>query len=118
MRFIRKIERKIIFFLGVKIHEMGSRIENATLPKFANDPENLTISLPRRIINSERIFIGNNVFLGPGCFLLAETHYPTDVMCYPERHQSVQTFDSKIVIGNNVTSTGDLQLLGLLLRKT
>ena len=110
MRFIRKIENKILLYLGVKIHRMGNRIERITLPKFGNNPKNLTISSPRRIINSERIFIGDNVSLGPGSLLLAETHYPTDVMRHPDRDQSLQTFDSKIVIGNNVTATADLQI--------
>ena len=110
MGFIRKIENKILLYLGVKIQRISNRIDKATLPKFGNDPKNLTISSPRRIINSELIFIGDNVSLGPGSLLLAETHYPTDVMRHPDIHQSLQTFDSKIIIGNNVTATADLQI--------
>lgn len=110
MGLIRKIENKILLYLGLKIRGLSNRIDQATLPKFGNDPKNLTISSPRRIINSERIFIGDNVSLGPGSLLLAETHYPTDVMRHPDMHHSLQTFDSKIIIGNNVTATADLQI--------
>jgi acetyltransferase-like isoleucine patch superfamily enzyme len=110
MRLIKKIKNKILLYVGVKIHQMNNSIAQATLPKFGNDPKNLTISLPRRINNSERIFLGDNVSLGPGSFLYAVTHYPTDGMRHPWRSQSLQTFNSKIIIGNNVTSTGDLQI--------
>ena len=110
MQFIKKIKNKILLNIGIEIHRMSNKIAQATLPKFGNNPHKLTISLPRRIINPERIFIGNNVSLGPGSLLYAVTHYPTDVMRHLKKKQDVQTFDSMIVIGNNVTATADLQI--------
>ena len=110
MEFIKRIKNKILLNIGIEIHRMSNKIAQATLPKFGNNPQNLAISLPRRIINPEKIFLGDNVSLGPGSLLYAATHYPTDVMRHPDRSQSVQTFDSKIIIGNNVTATADLQI--------
>ena len=110
MHLIKRLKNKILFNIGIEVHRLSDRIAHATLPRFGNNPQNLTISPPRRIINSERIFLGDNVSLGPGSLLYAATHYPTDVMRHPDRSQSVQTFDSKIIIGNNVTATADLQL--------
>jgi acetyltransferase-like isoleucine patch superfamily enzyme len=110
MRLIKNIKNKILLHVGMQIHRMNHTIAQATLPKFSNNPHKLTISLPRRIINPERIFIGDKVSLGPGSFLYAVTHYPTDVMRHPQKKQDVQTFDSMIVIGNNVTATADLQI--------
>jgi len=110
MGIIKRIHRKILLHVALQIHRLNHIIAQATLPKFGNNPHKLTISLPRRIINPEKIFIGNNVTLGPGSLLYAVTQYPTDVMRHPDRNQPLQTFDSKITIGNNVTATADLQI--------
>lgn len=107
---IHQLKNKILLRLGVRLARMNHLIEKATLPKFGNNPDNISISFPRRIINPDRIFIGNNVALGPGSFLFAQTHYPTEMMRHPNRDQSVQVFDPKIVIGDNVTATGILQI--------
>ena len=113
MFFTRLIRRLIKHFgikLGVLIHEVNHIVAYKTLPKFGNNPKNLRIDLPRRIINPDRMFLGNNVFLGPGSFMIAMTHYPTMTMEHPEKKQPIQRFNSKIIIGNNVTSTADLQI--------
>lgn len=109
-KILRKAKRKLILKLALEIHKVNEYVAKETLPKFGNSPENLKIDLPRRIINPERIFIGNNVSLGPGSFIYALTQYPTISMRHPTKQQPLQEFDSKIVIGNNVTSTADLQL--------
>jgi acetyltransferase-like isoleucine patch superfamily enzyme len=104
------IYKKVLTKLGVLLYRVNSKIAQQTLPKFANQPKKLRIELPRRIINPERIFIGNNVSLGPGTFMSAMTHYPSSSMAPTKKQINVQQFDSKIVIGNNVTSTSDLQI--------
>jgi len=105
-----KFIRSLIIELGVLLHEANNKIAYKTLPKFGNSPKNLRIDLPRRIINPDRMFLGNNVSLGPGSFIIAMTHYPTMTMEHPEKKQPIQWFNSKIIIGNNVTSTADLQI--------
>ena len=97
-----KFTRSLIIKLGVLLHEANHKIAYKTLPKFGNNPTNLRIDLPRRIINPQRIFLGNNVSLGPGSFIIATTHYPTMTMERPEKKQPIQRF--------NVTSTADLQI--------
>lgn len=109
-RLIRRLIRHFGVKLGILIHAVNHIVAYETLPKFGNNPTNLRIDLPRRIINPDRMFLGNNVSLGPGSFIIATTHYPTMKMEHPEKKQPVQTFNSKIIIGNNVTSTTDLQI--------
>ena len=109
-RLFHILVKKAALKIGVIIQRNSLEIGRRTLPRFGNNPKNLTIELPRRIINSERIYLGDNVHLGPGSFLIALTHYPPQVMQNPERPIPVQLFDSKIVIGNRVTATADLQV--------
>ena len=109
-RLINKLIRKIAIEFGVQIQKYNSEIAKASLPKFRNNPKNVFIELPRRIIHPERICIGNNVSLGPGSFIIAMSHYPTNGMKPPYLELPAQKFDSKIIIGNNVTSTADLQI--------
>ena len=105
-----KFTRSLITELGVLLYEANHKIAYKTLPKFGNSPKNVTIDLPRRIINPDRMFLGNNVSLGPGSFIIAVTLYPPPMMEHPEKKQHIQQFNSKIIIGNNVTSTADLQI--------
>ena len=95
---------------GLLLYEANDQIAVKTLPQFGNDPKNLRIDLPRRIINPERIFLGDNVMFGPGSFLFPLTHYPGVSMQNPELKQKQQKFDSKIEIGHRVTATGGLQI--------
>ncbi len=105
--------KKLIKRLAIRIFRTTQQRVQSDLPKFANNPKNLRIELPRRIFHSDRIFIGDNVSLGPGAFLVAQTHYPTPGMRHPDRDQPVQTFDPKMIIGHRVTSTGNLTLAAM-----
>ncbi len=107
---IRRLVRKAVIRLGVELQRCSSQIAKESLPKFANDPKNLVIELPRRIIQPEYMFIGDNVSLGPESFLIATTHYPSKTMQNDENPVPVQTFHPKISIGNRVTSTAGLQI--------
>lgn len=108
--FLKKLIKKFVIRLGISIHNVNIDIANATLPIFGNTPKNLNIELPRRLINPEYMFFGNNISLGPGTFLLALTHYPTISMRQSQEHQTTQNFSPKISIGNRVTSTANLQI--------
>jgi len=109
-KLMNRILRKLAVKMGTLIYQVRAAVAQETLPKFANTPKNIRIDLPRRIINPERIFLGNNVSFGPGTFLYAMTHYPTVSMQHPDKTLPVQRFDSEIIIGNNVTATADLQI--------
>jgi len=89
------------------------QITKTDLPKFANTPRNLTIELPRRIFDSDRMHIGDDVSIGPGALLIAQTIYPTKVMQDPDNPKPIQTFDPKITIGNRVTSSGGLTIAAM-----
>lgn len=105
-----KIIRKIIIKLGILLESAKGNIARATLPKFGNTPLNLVIELPRRIINPEYMFLGDNIHIGPNSLLIAITEYPTASMKHPEKQSPVQKFNPTISIGHRVTSTGGLQI--------
>lgn len=106
----KKIARKLIIKLGIQLQNVNNSVAQATLPKFGNNPNNLRIDLPRRISNPEKMFLGHDIWLGPGSLLIPITRYPTSPMQHPEKRQVNQRFDPKIIIGNRVTSTADLQI--------
>ncbi len=110
---INRLVKIVIKKLGILIHNMNSDIASATLPKFGNTPKNIKICSPRRIINPEYMFLGDNIQLGPGSLLIAITHYPPISWKHPEKHQFTQKFTPKIIIGNRVTSTADLQIAAM-----
>lgn len=83
------------------------------LPRFANTPRNLEIELPRRIYDAQCMHIGDDVKIGPGSLLVAQTHYPTETMRHPLDQRAPQRFDPQIVIGHRVTSTGGLTLAAM-----
>jgi len=112
-RVIRRLVRKSAVKLGILIHEVNHRIAHETLPEFGNTPKNVRIDLPRTIVNPEKMFLGNDIWLGPGSLLIAITRYPTLPMQHPEKELFDQRFDPKITIGNRVTSTAGLQIIAM-----
>lgn len=109
-RLIRRLSNRLIVKLGVRLQALRLQIGQASLPKFANNPKNLTIELPRRLGNTDRIFLGNDILIGPNSLIIAITEYPSQFMLNPDNHRTTQTFEPIIKIGNRVTSTGGLQI--------
>jgi len=110
---IKKSVRKWVSSILLRIYKKMEEIAEADLPRFANNPENLKIELPRRIYDARLIHIGNNVSIGPGALLVPQRIYPSHVMSHPEMEHDVQIFKPKIVIGNRVTSTGSLTIAAM-----
>jgi acetyltransferase-like isoleucine patch superfamily enzyme len=81
-----------------------------TLPRFANNPRDLTIELPRRIFGADRMYIGDDVRIGANSMLNAETRYPTTWMRDPSNPRETRQFAPVIRIGHRVTSTGNLTI--------
>ena len=102
--------RSLFVGLGARLYRLRTPIAKATLPRFGNSPKNLTIDLPRNISGAERIFIGDDVALGPGSFLIAVTRYPSRKMASPEFPTEDQIFEPTLTIGNRVTATANLQV--------
>ena len=94
--------------LAVRLLEVQERVSERTLPRFANQPQNLRIDLPRRLVNSERISLGDDVWLGPGAFIVAVKQYPPQTFQHPERSLERRSYSSQIRIGHRVTSSGSL----------
>jgi acetyltransferase-like isoleucine patch superfamily enzyme len=105
-RSLRPLLRAALY----RLHAMLERFAEGDLPAFANEPKNLKIELPRRLFEPQCMHIGDDVSIGPGSLLVAQTHYPTPVMQHPGRPVPVQRFEPRIVIGNRVTATGTLTL--------
>jgi len=95
------------------LYKKMEALAEADLPKFANSPKNVRIERPRRIFNAHRIYVGDDVSIGPGAFLIPQMRYPSSVMRHPDRQYAEQTFDPRIVIGNRVTSTGTLTVAAM-----
>lgn len=108
--FINKLCDKLITKLGVFLHFNNSVVARTTLPKFGNKPQKLTIELPRRIINPQHMFLGDNINIGPGSFLIAIKKYPGSYAIRPGKEQFIQRFTPRITIGNGVSATGNLQI--------
>ena len=102
--------KRLLVRLGVLLHGLRTPIARASLPRFANEPRNLTIDLPRNISGSKRMYVGDDVNLGPGCFLVAVQRYPSSKMASPDYPMEQQTFEPTLRIGHRVTATATLQL--------
>jgi acetyltransferase-like isoleucine patch superfamily enzyme len=109
-RIVQKILNRVILKIGARLYEANDKIATATLPQFGNTPQNLHIALPRRFINPQRIFFGDNVSIGPGGFLYAFTQYPGASVKHPHFVLDYQYFEPVIRIGSRVSATGGLQI--------
>ena len=101
---------RVIFHISSRLHASQADIAAATLPQFGNQPKNLRIDLPRRIINPERMLLGDDITLGPGSFLYAITRYPGPAMKHPDLQGTIQKFNPRIKMGHRVTATAGLQI--------
>ncbi|MGH7828213.1 MAG: acyltransferase [Candidatus Binatia bacterium] len=106
----RRAFRKIVTELGIWLLQMQPEVARRTLPKFANNPKDLIIELPRRIVNPEFISFGDHVWLGPGCLITAVKRNPPSSLMHPEKKYDVQTFSPGIRIGHRVNSSGNLTI--------
>jgi acetyltransferase-like isoleucine patch superfamily enzyme len=111
--FIKRLTRRIMGKLGVLMYEAGNDIARATLPAFGNNPKNLKIDLPRVICHPELIFIGDDVSLGLGTFLIAQTGHPAFASPAAQIQQFPRSSKSRITIGNRVTATANLQIAAM-----
>lgn len=105
MKIYRRIIAKLVKKLGIQLQKVNDAIANDTLPKFGNSPKNVRIDLPRYISNPDRVFLGDDIWLGPDTLIIPITEYPTPPMRHPLKRQVTQRFEPRIIIGNRVTST-------------
>jgi acetyltransferase-like isoleucine patch superfamily enzyme len=105
----RRFGRWLGLRLAQLIRSVEGEMERRSLPAFANQPANLRVEPPHRIINAAAIHLGDDVSLGPGCMLNAIRRYPGRFMSgAPEL--DVQIFDPAIRIGDRVSATGYLTI--------
>lgn len=110
---INKTVRKWVKAILLRIHyRIGDAVE-FDLPRFANNPKNLRIELPRRLFDPQRISFGDDVSIGPGALFVPQVKYPSQSMPQPENKHDVQHFNPKIFIGNRVTSSGLLTIAAM-----
>jgi acetyltransferase-like isoleucine patch superfamily enzyme len=112
-KYLRRLQEKAVLKIGIIIQSLESKIGDATLPRFATNPCNLRIELPRRFSHPENIYIGNEVYLGPGSLLKTVTQYPGNKKIAQEMGLTIQEFKPELRIGNRVTATGGLQISAL-----
>ncbi len=110
MKRIKSLLDRVICMIGVRIQNLEHRIATRTLPKFANNPRNLTIRLPRRIEGPQHMYLGDDIAIGPGSLLKTVAQYPSNSKVAEERGIPVQEFNPELIIGDRVTATGSLQV--------
>lgn len=108
------MKQKLLKYLAIKIgpylHLYAEQIAEQSLPHFTNRPRNLSIALPYSIGHPDRIQMGDDVTLGPGCRLITVTEYPGTRMGRLDMQGPLQKFDPRITIGNRVSATAQLQV--------
>lgn len=112
-QLIETMFKKIGILIGCHSLKYQAIVAQKLMPRFANNPQNTNIDLPRNIVNPDRMFLGNDINIGPNSLLIALTGYPGPTMQHPDKKGIKQTFDSKISIGSRVTSTGQLQVAAM-----
>lgn len=110
---LKRTIRQVAMRVARRIYAFAYDVVERDLPRFANSPKNLHIELPRRIFEPQCFHIGDDVHIGPGALLVAQTYYPTEMMSHPDLALHVQHFQPQITIGNRVTSTGGLTLAAM-----
>jgi acetyltransferase-like isoleucine patch superfamily enzyme len=108
---LKRLARKTLQRVAVPVMKRVRQWEEEELPQFATMPRNLTIRLPRTITSPERIFFGDDVWLGPGSMLFPVTRAPGGPLWPDSKPRTYQqNFEPRIVIGNRVTATANLTL--------
>lgn len=110
MQAWKRVARTVIGPAVRRLYAFVHSVAEADLPRFANQPRNLHIELPRRLSGARYIRIGDDVKIGPGSMLSAQTRYPGEWLRRPDGGYPVQQFSPRIVIGNRVTATGGLTM--------
>ena len=92
------------------IRQLKGLILGKPLPRFATSPKGLVIQQPYQINNADRIYMGNNIKLGPNSVLKVNTQYPGSWLEHPEKKHVSQDFTPELIIGDRVTATSSLQI--------
>lgn len=108
---IDRVLRRLALRLGVALQSVEAGVASATLPTFATPARGLVIQLPRQIGRPDKIFLGDDVKLGPNSVLRALDASPGSWLRHPEGQHVAQTFDAEIHIGHRVTATAALQVI-------
>jgi acetyltransferase-like isoleucine patch superfamily enzyme len=106
-----RLGRRLAIALGVRIEGVRASVAAATLPRFATPARGLVFELPRQIRHPERIWLGDDVKLGPNSVLKLTTSYPGGWLRHPEGQHVTQEFDPALTIGHRVTATSGLQVI-------
>jgi acetyltransferase-like isoleucine patch superfamily enzyme len=102
--------RRLLRFFSLKKIDAGNEYRKNLDIHFKNTPQNVTIEFPRRIINPHRMWLGDNIYIGPGSLLMAVEKYSGITPPPEEIIGPLQKFEPELIIGNRVTATGMLQV--------
>lgn len=111
MNLLDRLIDRLIVVLGVRLQRVQTRVEAATLPRFANAAPGLVIRTPREIGNAGAISFGRDVKIGPNSVLKATARFPGSWLSHPQGKHVAQTFDPSIRFGDRVTATAALQVV-------
>jgi hypothetical protein len=92
------------------IWQLKELILGKPLPKFATPPKGFVIQEPYQISNADRIYMVNDIKLGPNSVLKVNTRYPGSWLEHPEKKHVSQNFTPELIIRDRVTATSALQI--------
>jgi len=109
--FTKKKSKSLLIKINNYLNHLSMESDKASMPSFKNNPKDLIIRPPREIKNPDRIIIGDYVKFEAYCTLKAINQYPGTWLKHPENNHIEHKFEnSTIIIGNRVTSSGNLYI--------
>lgn len=106
----QRIGKRIVLRLAKLARKSQKKINKVLLPIFANEQKNLSIEPPYKILSSGNIYIGDDVQIGPNCFLYIKHNFHEPNAPEAFQRERKQTFNPVLTIGNRVRSRSGLQI--------
>ncbi|MEX2397500.1 MAG: hypothetical protein WD491_10765, partial [Balneolales bacterium] len=71
----QRIVKRIVLRVAKLARQSQKKMNKVLLPIFANEQKNLTIEPPYKIMTPSKIYIGDDVQIGPNCFLYIKENF-------------------------------------------
>ncbi|MEX0780584.1 MAG: acyltransferase [Balneolales bacterium] len=106
----QRIVKRIVLRVAKLARQSQKKMNKVLLPIFANEQKNLTIEPPYKIMTPSKIYIGDDVQIGPNCFLYIKENFHEPNAPEAFQRERKQIFNPILTIGNRVRSRSGLQI--------
>ena len=107
---LKRAARHLLGYITAIRRRARSMITRKTQPRFASAGSWLVIEPPYYVRNPGRMYLGNDVKIGPNSVLKAKTKHAIKAPNPPERENGEQRFAPMLRIGDRVTATAMLRV--------